>query len=248
MRSNPVFREGIEVYLLEGHGIPAYFYLLLILAPIEFLTLFLPSLDPQSWTGAANLFKVSAIVALALLVYFGLRLANREFVPWRFRPIKHWIDEQGIRVTQVALAELLLLGLHSGAFIVVFAPLLLWAGAISRTELSHVLATLGLLFFYALAYGVWGLGAAVFWERRMESRQVFVRCFFFGVAVLTALVYLPLNPAAYLLYRLGRREIPPLVLAGLSWPVPAVHFGFHLLLFGLGLAAFGWALRREGTR
>jgi len=87
MKPNPVLREGIQIYLWEGQGIPAYGHFLLILAPIEFLTLFLPSLDPQVWTGAANLFKVSSVVALLLMVYLGLRIANREFVPWRFLPL-----------------------------------------------------------------------------------------------------------------------------------------------------------------
>src|SRR3989338_3083732 len=84
MRTNPLFQEGIQVYLVEGHGFAAYFYLLLFLASLEFLTLFLPSLDPQAWMGPANLFKVSSVAALMLVIYFTLRIANQEFVPWRF--------------------------------------------------------------------------------------------------------------------------------------------------------------------
>jgi len=247
MKPNPVLREGIQIYLWEGQGIPAYGHFLLILAPIEFLTLFLPSLDPQVWTGAANLFKVSSVVALLLMVYLGLRIANREFVPWRFLPLRQWVREHGVRISQVALAQVGLLCLHVGLFILVSAPLLIWAGAISRAGLVAVFAAFGLFFFYSLTYGIWGLAAAVFWERRLESRQVFVRCFFFALLILSALLYLPLNPVAFLLYYLGRKEVAPLVLGGWQWPVPVLHFLFHFSLFGLGLLAFHWALRRETT-
>lgn len=248
MKDNPVFREGVQVYLVEGQGVPAYFYLLLILAPIAFLTLFLPSLDPQAWTGAANLFRVSTVLALLLLVYFGLRLANREFVPWRFLPLKRWLGEEGLGIFGVARAQLLLLGLHASFLILVIAPLLLWAAAISRTGLGLVLTTFGLLFFYSVAYGVWGLAAAVVWERRLESRQVFIRCFFFALMVVSALVYLPANPVGFLLYHLAGREMPPFVVGGWRWPAAAIHVGFHLLVFGSGLLGYHWALRRERSQ
>ena len=45
-------------FFLEGHGFAVYFYLLIILAPVVFLSLYLPSLDTQMWSGSANLFKV----------------------------------------------------------------------------------------------------------------------------------------------------------------------------------------------
>ncbi|MBI2358395.1 MAG: hypothetical protein HYV04_05745 [Deltaproteobacteria bacterium] len=248
MKDNPVFREGVEVYFVEGQGIPVYFYLLVTLAPIAFLTLFLPSLDPQAWTGAANLFRVSAIVALLLLLYFGLRLANREFVPWRFLPLKHWLSEEGVGISEVAGAQLALFCLHTSFFILVAAPLLLWAGAISRTSLGLVLTTLGLLFFYSFAYGVWGLAAAVFWERRVENRQVFVRCLFFALMIVSALVYLPANPIGFLLFHLGRKEMAPFVVGGWRWPAGVIHAAFHLFVFGLGLLAYRLALRRESSQ
>lgn len=247
MRHNPVFREGVEIYLLEGHGAAVYFYLLMILAPIEFLTLFLPSLDPQAWMGAANLFKVSAVVAMLLMVYFGLRIANREFVAWRFLPLKHWVDERGIRISHVAVGQLSLLCLHIGLLIVVALPLLIWAAAIARASAASMLATLSLLFFYALAYGVWGLAAAILWERRLESRQVFIRCFFFALLFVSALLYLPLNPVAFLVYILGQKELAPLVLGATQWSAATLHFLFHFVLFGLGLLAYRWALRRESS-
>ena len=95
MRENPVWRESLEVYFGEGHGFAVYFYILIILAPVEFLSLYVPSLDTQQWSGSASLFKVSAVTALLLIVYFALRVANQEFVPWRFKPLKHWLREQG---------------------------------------------------------------------------------------------------------------------------------------------------------
>jgi hypothetical protein len=84
----------------------------------------------------------------------------------------------------------------------------------------------------------------VLWERRPESRQVVIRCFFFFVAVASLLVYLPLNPVAYLLAVLGRQELAPLSIAGVQWSANSVHFGFHLVLGGVGLVAHRWALKR----
>ena len=37
MSENPVWRESMEIYFAEGHGFAVYFYLLIILAPVEFL-------------------------------------------------------------------------------------------------------------------------------------------------------------------------------------------------------------------
>ena len=87
MRDNPVWRESLDVYFNEGHGFAVYFYILIILAPVEFLSLYVPSLDTQQWSGSASLFKVSTVTALLLLVYFALRVANQEFAPWRFKPL-----------------------------------------------------------------------------------------------------------------------------------------------------------------
>ena len=39
MRDNPVLSESLEVFFGEGHGFAVYFYLLIILAPVEFLSL-----------------------------------------------------------------------------------------------------------------------------------------------------------------------------------------------------------------
>lgn len=245
MRQNPVFREGVGIYLLEGHGATVYVYLLMILAPIEFLTLFLPSLDPQAWMGAANLFKVSAVVAMLTMVYFALRIANREFVAWRFLSLKQWIVERGIRLSQVAIGQFSLLCLHAALLMLVSLPLLIWAAAIARASAAAILATFSLLFFYALAYGVWGLAAAILWERRLESRQVFIRCFFFALIIASALLYLPLNPVAFLIYTLGQKEIAPLMLGATQWSAATLHFLFHFILFGLGLLAYRWTLKRE---
>src|SRR3990172_2079371 len=82
MRTNPLFQEGIQVYLVEGHGFVAYFYLLLFLASLEFLTLFLPSLDPQAWMGPANLFKASSVAALMLVISF-IRWPTASGAWWR---------------------------------------------------------------------------------------------------------------------------------------------------------------------
>ena len=245
MRMNPVFQEGIQIYFIEGHGFAAYFYLLVVLAPLEFLTLFLPSFDPHIWMGPANLFKVSSVAALLLILYFGLRVANQEFVPWRFLPLKRWLHQEGISISEVALGQIGLLCLHVLIFVLLSSPLLIWAGAISRTAAVSILATFFLFLFYSLSYGVWGLVAVTLWENRVESRQVFVRCLLVSLLFLSGLLYLPLNPIAFLLSYLGRKDMAPLVLWGWEWSAMAVHLLFHLFLLVSGLLIYWHALTKR---
>jgi hypothetical protein len=247
MKSNPILRESIAIYFTEGHGFPVYFYILVILAPVEFLSLYLPSLDAQMWSGSASLFKVTAIATLLLTIYFGLRVANQEFASWRFQTLKRWSRENGQSNAAIAQGQLGFLSLHVGLSVLLCAPLLIWAAAIARTPLPIVAVTFLLLFFYAWGYSVWGLFALILWERRAESRQVFIRSFFFTLTILSLLVYLPLNPVAFLLGTLSRQEFPPLSVGGYQWPAAVIHFAAHLFLLGLALLAQRWALRRELT-
>jgi hypothetical protein len=102
-----------------------------------------------------------------------------------------------------------------------------------------------LLPFYAFTYGVWGLASLALWERRLESRQVFIRSFFIGLVILSALLYLSLNPVAFILSLLSRQELPPLSLLGRQWPGTTVHLAFHILIGAFGYGAHRWALKRE---
>ena len=245
MRDNPVWRESLTVYFGEGHGFAVYFYILIILAPVEFLALYVPSLDTQQWSGSASLFKVSAVTTLLLMVYFALRVANQEFAPWRFKPLKHWLRDQAQPAGAVSRAQMVFLLAHIAISLLLCGPLLVWAGAIARTPPANIGATLLLLPFYALTYGVWGLATLALWERRIENRQVFIRSFFVCLVILSALFYLPLNPVAFVLALLSRQELPPLLLFGWRWPGAAVHLTFHVLLGGFGYAVHRWALKRE---
>lgn len=245
MKNNPVWRESIEVYFGEGHGFQVYFYLLLILAPVEFLSLYIPSLDAQMWSGSASLFKTAAVTALLLIVYFTLRVANQEFAPWRFKRLKHWRGEQGQGTAAISHAQVIFLLTHIGLSLLLSAPLLVWAGAIARAPLASMAVTFLLLAFYALVYGVWGLASLALWERKVENRQVFIRSFFTGLVILSALFYLPLNPVAFLLAYLKRQELAPLTLAGWQWSPGFIHLTFHFILGGAGYALHRWALRRE---
>ena len=247
MNHNPVWRENISVFFIEGHGYQIYFYLLAILAPIEFLSLYVPSLDAQKWSGSASLFKVCAVTLLLLLVYFSMRVANQEFAPWRFKPLRHWLREQGHGIALVGHAQLAFLAAHIALSLLLAAPLLVWAGAISRTPLERVGATFLLLSFYGFAYGTWGLAALALWERRVENRQVFIRCLFVGLMFLSALFYLPLNPVGFLLAYLGRQELVPVKLFGAVWPAPWAHFTFNILFGAAGMALHRWGLRREAV-
>jgi hypothetical protein len=245
MKDNPLLHESVEIFFLEGHGFAVYFYLLIILAPVEFLSLYLPSLDTQMWSGSANLFKVSAVTTLLLTVYLALRVANQEFAAWRFKPIKRWMREDGLGASAVSQGQLAFLSLHIAVSILLCAPFLIWAGAIARTPFPRVGVTLLLLSFYALSYGIWGLVTLALWERRAETRQVFIRCFFFCLVVFSALFYLPVNPVAFLLAYLGRQELMPLSIAGWKVAASTVHVAFHLLIGMTGLAAYRWALKKD---
>jgi hypothetical protein len=245
MRENPVWRESIDVYFIEGHGFAVYFYLLIMLAPVEFLSLYIPSLDAQMWSGSASLFKVTAVTALLLVVYFALRVANQEFAPWRFKSLKYWVRDQGQPINIVSRAQLYFLFTHIGLSLLLCGPFLVWAGAIARTPLATVTATFLLLSFYAVSYGVWGLATLALWERRLENRQVFIRSLFACLVVLSALFYLPLNPVAFLLAFLSRQELQPLAAFGIQWSGTFTHLSFHILLGGIGYTLYRWALRRE---
>ncbi|MFQ5539305.1 MAG: hypothetical protein ACE5FB_02805, partial [Candidatus Binatia bacterium] len=59
--ANPIFQEGVHIYLAEGQGFMVYFFYLVILALLQFLALILPAGDPQFWLGPAYLFKFSSV-------------------------------------------------------------------------------------------------------------------------------------------------------------------------------------------
>lgn len=245
MRLGPVFREGVEIHLVEGHGFAAYFYFLILLAPVVFLALFLPSLDAQVWIGPAQLFNVSCVAAMILTAYFSLRVANQEYAPWRFVPLKRRLFDEKVSAAEIARDQLSMLFLQTLIFVLLSAPLLVWAAAIARVPIAAMLSVLLLIFFYAVAYGVWGLAAVALWERKFETRQVFVRALFITAMFLTAALYLPLNPVAFLLSFLAEKEMAPLRLWGWQWPGSAIHFMFHILLLGSGLSIYRRALGRE---
>jgi hypothetical protein len=133
---------------------------------------------------------------------------------------------------------------HIVCLLLLSTPFLLWAGAISRTPLLSLFAALALIAFYAFCYGVWGLVGSVSWQGRTESREFSVRFFIFLVVVAALAVYLPLNPVVYLLALVGREELAPLRIGGVSASADSVHFAFHVVLGGAGLVVLRWALKR----
>jgi hypothetical protein len=245
MRDNPVWRESVEIFFTEGHGFAVYFYLLIIIAPMEFLALYIPSLDAQRWSGSASLFKVTAVTVLLLIVYFALRVGNQEFAAWRFKSLKHWVRERGQSAVTISRAQTCFLVTHVALSLVLCGPFLVWAGAIARTPPANIAAIFLLLPFYAVTYGVWGLASLALWERRLENRQVFIRSLFTCLVILSALFYLPLNPVAFVLAFLSRQELPPLALLGMQWSGTVTHLIFHIVLGTSGYLLYRWALTRE---
>jgi hypothetical protein len=245
MRDNPVWRESVEIFFTEGHGFAVYFYLLIIIAPMEFLALYIPSLDAQRWSGSASLFKVTAVTVLLLIVYFALRVGNQEFAAWRFKSLRHWVRERGQSAVTISRAQTCFLVTHVALSLVLCAPFLVWAGAIARTPPANIAAIFLLLPFYAVTYGIWGLASLALWERRLENRQVFIRSLFTCLVILSALFYLPLNPVAFVLAFLSRQELPPLALFGMQWSGTLTHLMFHIVLGSSGYLLYRWALTRE---
>lgn len=245
MRDNPVWRESVEIFFTEGHGFAVYFYLLIIIAPMEFLALYIPSLDAQRWSGSASLFRVTAVTVLLLIVYFALRVGNQEFAAWRFKSLRHWVRERGQSAVTISRAQTCFLVTHVALSLVLCAPFLVWAGAIARTPPANIAAIFLLLPFYAVTYGIWGLASLALWERRLENRQVFIRSLFTCLVILSALFYLPLNPVAFVLAFLSRQELPPLALFGMQWSGTLTHLMFHIVLGCSGYLLYRWALTRE---
>lgn len=245
MRDNPVWRESVEIFFTEGHGFAVYFYLLIIIAPMEFLALYIPSLDAQRWSGSASLFRVTAVTVLLLIVYFALRVGNQEFAAWRFKSLRHWVRERGQSAVTISRAQTCFLATHVALSLVLCAPFLVWAGAIARTPPANIAAIFLLLPFYAVTYGIWGLASLALWERRLENRQVFIRSLFTCLVILSALFYLPLNPVAFVLAFLSRQELPPLALFGMQWSGTLTHLMFHIVLGTSGYLLYRWALTRE---
>jgi len=242
---NPVLRENLEVFFGEGHVLTVYYYLLIILAPVGFIWFYTSSLGEQMWKGSGDLFEVCSVTALLLIVYFALRVANREYAPGRFKPLEHWLRDDRRAAGVVARGRVAFLLVHIVGLLLLSAPLLVWAAAISRTPLPDLAASLALISFHAFCYGVWGLVASVVWERETESREFIIRGFILFVVVVALVVYLPLNPVIYLLAVLERHELEPLSIAGMKWSAHSVHFGFHLVLGGAGLAAHRWVLKQD---
>jgi hypothetical protein len=241
---NPVLRENLEVFFGEGHVLTVYFYLLIVLAPVEFGALYSQSLGEQMWRGSGLLFGVCSVTALLLIAYFALRVANQEYAPGRFRPLEHWLRDGSRAVGAVGRGREAFLLVHIVCLLLLSAPLLIWAAAISRTPLPALAAALALILFYAFCYGVWGLVASVVWERETEGREFIIRGFIFFVVVAALVVYMPLNPVIYLLAVLERHELAPLGIAGVDWSADSVHFAFHLALGGIGLAVHRWTLKQ----
>jgi len=242
--SNPVLQEGIQVYFIEGRGFVVYAVYLALVALLQGLVLFLPAGDPRIWMGPAYLFKVTAVGVLVLLLYFIVRSANQEFASWRFRSLTRWFKEERLGAGAVAAGQIAVLVLQASVFLVLALPLLAWAGAIEGTPLSSMVATGALLFFYALVYGGWGLFAVVFWDHSQDSRRVFVRCFLVCLLLVSGLLYLALNPVAFLLRELEGLELLPLSVGHWTLEGATVHGVFHGLLFIGGFGLYGWALKR----
>jgi hypothetical protein len=103
-----------------------------------------------------------------------------------------------------------------------------------------------LVWAYFVTYGVWGLVALNLWEVRVETRHIFVRFLFGCFFIVTALVYLPLNPVAFLLSYLSGTDLGgPVVVFGLRRST-ALHIVFHFFILAGGIALCQWLLARKG--
>ena len=180
--ANPVFQEAVTIYWKEGQAYVSYLFYVGILGALQVLALVLPAGEARFWIGPAFLFKFSTVAALLLIVYLTLRFAGLEFLAWRFSPLRHWLEEERLGVVAVASGLLAILVVHGLILLFLAAPLLAWSGAIARAPLGDMASTLPMLFLYAVGYGIWGIVGLAMWERKPDSRRVFIRwifvCFF----------------------------------------------------------------------
>ncbi len=241
---NPVLREHLGIFFREGQGLPALLYLLGILGLAEFLLLTPPYLGTQMWSGTGSLFKICASLAVVLTAYFALRAANREYAPARFKPLCYWLRERGYPVGVVARGQAAFLCAQVASSMLLIAPLLMWAGAISRTPPASLAATFVLIPFYALCYSVWGLVALALRERAPDSREPMIRGFTVMVVVVAMIVYLPLNPVVHILAVAGAEDPPRIGIFGAHGPPGVVNLCFHFAYGAAGFIAHRWALAR----
>ena len=241
---NAVLRENLEVLFDQGHALAAYGYLLILLAPVTFGTLYTQTLGEHMWRAPASLLQVCASAALVLSVYFACRVANQEYAAGRFKPLADWLRDGRRALGMVARGRVMVLLVHSACLALLSAPFLIWAAAISHTPLSALVATLALIPLYAFCYGVWGLVVSVIWEGEGLNRECVLRLFVSLVLVVALALYLPLNPVVYVMAIAAREELAPLDIAGVSMAADTVHLAFHIVLGGLGLFAHRRALKR----
>ena len=126
--SNPVFEEGGRMHTSRGRGFVPYASCLMILAGVELLALVLPSLSSGVWLGAAYLFRVSSIAGFMLVVYFAVRMGNREFGPDGFQSFYGWFQKGGGGIKTVGLAQVLILANNVIILVLICFPPLVWAG------------------------------------------------------------------------------------------------------------------------
>jgi hypothetical protein len=241
---NPVLREQLTVCFGEGHGLPAHLVPLGFLALVEFLLLTPTFLDAQMWRGAGSLLKLCAALAVVLTIYYTLRATNRVYAPSRFKPLRYWLRERGYPVGVVARGQAAFLFMQVASSVLLIAPLLVWAGAISHTPPASLAATLALIPFYAVCYGVWGLAALALLEGEIEGRELATRGFTVVVLLIAMIVYFPLNPVVYVLAVAGIAEPVRFSVAGADWPPGVANLSFHLAYGAAGFVAHRWALAR----
>jgi hypothetical protein len=241
---NPVLREHLTICFGEGRGLPAHLYPLGFLALVEFLLLTPTYLDVQMWSGAGSLLKICASVAVVLTIYFTLRAANRVYAPSRFKPLKYWLHERGYPIGVVARGQVAFLFAQVAGAVLLITPLLVWAAAISHTPPASLMAVVALIPFYAICYGVWGFAGLALLEGELEGRELATRGFTVLVLVIAMLVYLPLNPVAYILAVAGDAEHARFSVARVAWPPDVANISFHLVYGAAGLVAHRWALAR----
>jgi hypothetical protein len=241
---NPVLREQLTIGFSEGHVLPAHLYPLGLLALVEFLFLTPTFMDAQMWSGAGSLLKICASLAVVLTVYFTLRAANRVYAPSRFKPLKYWLHERGYPVGVVARGQAAFLFAQAATSVLLIAPLLVWAGAISHTPPATLAATLALIPFYAVCYGVWGLAALALLEGQFVECELATRGFTVVVLLIAMVVYFPLNPVVYVLAVAGVTDPVRFSIAGADWPPDVANLSFHLAYGAAGFVAHRWALAR----
>ena len=243
---NPVLRENLDVLFGERHVLTIYFYLLIFLAGTEFTALYTQSLGEQMWRGSGSLLESLRVCRRGADRLFRIPGGEPGICAGQFKPLAQWLRDGGRRaVGVVARGRVAFLVVHVACLTLLSAPLVDMGGGHLAHAARRFRRDARVDPFLCPLLRRLGTGSVGLWERETETREFIVRLFHCRRGRRrTGGLSAAQSGRSICLAVLGRQELAPLTIAGVSASADTVHFAFHLVLGGAGLAAHRWALKR----